>query len=415
MSEGSLYLSIIVVILLAEYALSTISTFLNLKRLTPKLPGEMEGVYDAESYAKSQEYTRTNSRFSLIESTILLPLTLAFLLLGGFNWIDQFLRGFGFTQLPTGLLFFAMLFILSTALGLPFSIYRTFVIEEKFGFNRTTPKVFVIDLLKSILVTIVIGGILLTLVLWLFQAFGTFAWLYVWLSIIVVTLFMMFIAPVTIMPLFNKFAPLPEGELKSSIESFAKQQSFKLQGIYSMDGSRRSSKGNAYFTGFGKFRRIVLFDTIIANHTLSELVAILAHEIGHYKRHHIWKRVTISFLTIGLWCWLCTFFLANEGLFAAFRMEELSVYAGLVFFAMLFSPIQTLLGILTNALARKHEFEADAFAAKTTASPESMVLALKKLSVKNLSNLTPHPLVVMLHYDHPPTLERIAALRRIVV
>jgi STE24 endopeptidase len=405
------YLLLIIAILVLDYLLSTTSIILDWKGLSLKLPAEMEGSHDADSYAKSQLYTKATSRLSLVRSTIMLPLTLGFLLLGGFNLVDEVARTPGWPPLATGLLFFAVLMLLLTIIDLPFALIRTFVIEERFGFNRSTVRTFVVDQLKGLLLAVILGGLVLSAVIWLFQTYGATAWLLVWLAIIGFSLLMIFVAPVTILPLFNKFVPLPEGELRSAIERFAHQHAFKMKGIYTIDGSRRSTKGNAYFTGFGRFRRIALYDTILARLDVGELLAVLAHEIGHHKRHHVWMRIATSFLTLGFWCWLCTFFLDNEGLFAAFRMEQRSIHAGLVFFALLVSPLATLIGVAIQALARRQELEADAFAA-ATAKPDEMITALKKLAVQNLSNLTPHPFTVWLHHSHPPLLDRIAALRR---
>ena len=405
------YLIIILAILIVSYFLDLAVESLNLKNIAPELPGEFEGYYDSEKYRNSQEYLRENTRFDLISNTILTPITIAFILLGGFNVVDSFARGLHLGSIATGLVFAGILMLASQILHIPFSIYDTFVIEEKYGFNKTTPKTFVMDILKSWLLAAVIGGIVLSAVLWFFERTGSLAWLYCWGAVTLFQLFMMFIAPVVIMPLFNKFTPIEEGDLKGAIEDYSKKQGFKMKGVFTMDGSKRSSKSNAFFTGLGRFRRIVLFDTLIEKHTREELVSILAHEVGHYKKKHILQSFVISVLTMGLMFYILSIFINNPGLFAAFGMEKTSVYASLVFFGFLYSAIEMILSLFGNALSRRNEYEADAFAVKTRGEKDSFIEAIKKLAVENLSNLTPHPLKVFLEYSHPPILERIKAVR----
>ncbi|MDD4183191.1 MAG: M48 family metallopeptidase, partial [Candidatus Omnitrophica bacterium] len=241
------------------------------------------------------------------------------------------------------------------------------------------------------------------------------AWVYCWIAVTGFQLFLLFIAPVVIMPLFNKYTPLENGELKSAIENYAKEQKFALAGVFKMDASRRSTKSNAFFTGFGKFRRIALFDTLIQKHTVDELVSVLAHEIGHYKKKHFVKGIILSVITTGIMFFILSFFINNQGLFGAFKMQSLSIYASLIFFGFLYSPINLFISIFSNIISRKHEYEADAFAITTYKKPESFIIALKKLTVDNLSNLTPHPLKVFLDYSHPPVLKRIEAIRKIAV
>ena len=406
------FLLIILAVLIGAYLLDLIVDTLNVRHVTTVLPEEFEGYYDADKYKKSQMYLRENTRFGIISDTVTTPITIAFILLGGFNTVDQFARGFNLGSILTGLIFAGVLLLASQILSIPFSIYSTFVIEEKYGFNKTTPKIFILDILKSWLLIAVIGGIVLSVVLWFFEKAGPLAWLYCWFAVTLFQIFLMFIAPVVIMPIFNKFIPLEEGELKQAIEDYARSQEFKLKGIFTMDGSKRSTKTNAFFTGFGRFRRIVLFDTLVEKHTVKELVSILAHEMGHYKKKHILKSICISILSTGLMFGILSLFLKNRGLFAAFKMQEISIYASLLFFGFLYSPIQMVLSIFGNMLSRRHEYDADEYAVKTYNASASMIAALKKLSVENLSNLTPHPLKVFLSYSHPPVLERIRAIRR---
>ena len=407
------YLLCILAILLIGYLLDLTVALLNLRSLRPELPSEFAGIYEADQYARSQEYTRVNTRFSLIQSTVGLVLTLTFILAGGFNLVDLAARSFGLSSIPTGLLFTGMLGLLTAVLNLPFSIYSTFVIEQRFGFNTTTVATFILDGCKAVLLAVVLGGPLLAAVLWFFESSGSLAWLFCWAAAVAFILVMQFLAPVVIMPLFNKFIPLAAGELKEAITRYAAAQQFAIQGIYTMDGSKRSTRANAFFTGFGRFRRIVFFDTLMDKLAASEIVAVLAHEMGHYKLKHIPVMMALSVLQMGLLFFILSLFLGNQGLFAAFGMEHLSVYAGLVFFGFLYAPISTLLAIGFNAFSRHNEYQADRFAAQTGIEGEALISGLKKLSVSNLSNLTPHPLHVFLNYSHPPILARIEALRRL--
>jgi STE24 endopeptidase len=407
----NIFTIIILAAILVDFTLGIISNRLNLKALTKKLPEEFEDVYDEETYAKSQEYTRTGTKFGFVTGTFNLLLLLAFWFAGGFNWLDQWARGFDFGVIVTGLIFIGVLVLAKMIISLPFGIYSTFVIEERFGFNKTDAKTYITDRLKGIMLMVCIGGPLLAGIIAFFEYGGTWAWVYAWLAVTAFTLVMQYVAPTWIMPLFNKFKPLEDGELRLAIEKYADKVDFPLQGIYVMDGSKRSSKSNAFFTGFGRNKRIALYDTLIENHTTEELVAVLAHEIGHYKKKHIVKNMAISILHTGIMFALLSIFLQVPALFDAFYMEQMSVYAGLLFFGLLYSPVETILGIFMQKMSRKHEYEADHFAAATIEESEQMVRVLKKLSKDNLSNLTPHPFFVYLNYSHPPVLKRIHAIR----
>ena len=410
----NIYAVIILVTILIGFILNIITDLLNLEALRNELPEEFKDVYDAEKYSKSQEYTRTNTKFGFITTTFGLIVTLIFWFSGGFNYLDQIIRGWGLHHIWTGLIYIGILILFKALLSLPFSIYSTFVIEEKFGFNKTTPATFVLDLLKGILLSIILGGPLLVAILAFFNYAGAVAWLYCWAGTTLFILCVQYIAPTWIMPIFNKFTPLEEGELRSSIEKYAESVRFSLKGVFVMDGSKRSTKSNAFFTGFGKNKRIALFDTLIEKNSTDELVAVLAHEIGHYKKKHILKSMIISILHMGVMFYLLSIFLNHQGLFDAFYMEHSSVYAGLIFFGMLYTPIELILSIFMHIFSRKNEYEADQFAAKTIEKPNSMIQALKNLSASNLSNLTPHPFYVFLNYSHPPVLQRIEAIRATV-
>ncbi|BDS05151.1 peptidase M48 [Oceaniferula spumae] len=407
----------IVIALLTLWNLDFIASLLNLKALDPKLPDEFKGVYDDEKYAKSQDYTRVSERYGIITATYSLTVLLVFWACNGFGFLDSWLRDFGWSETVTGIVFIGVLFVGNTLLNLPFQIYDTFVIEERFGFNKTTPKTFIVDQIKGLVLAAVLGIPLLAMVLWIFGAVEN-AWLWAWLAFTAFQLLMTYLAPTYILPLFNKFEPMEDGELKTRIQEMSKKCDFPLTEIHVMDGSKRSTKSNAFFTGFGKRKKIALFDTLIENHGTEELLGVLAHEIGHFKKKHIIQRMIFSIIQTAV-----VFFLIGlvtdkssefaRQLFDAFGVKEISTYAGLVFFMLLFSPVSKILSIFGNINSRKHEFEADAYAAEIQGTPEHLVTALKKLSADNLSNLTPHPFPVFMDYSHPPTLVRIKALRRL--
>ena len=407
----------ILIALLVLWNLDFISSILNLKALDPKLPEEFHGVYDEDKYAKSQDYTRVSERFGIITATYSLTLLLVFWFVGGFGWLDGWLRGFGWNEVVTGISFIGVLFFGNTLLNLPFQIYDTFVIEERFGFNKTTPKTFVVDQIKGILLGSILGIPLLALVLWIFGTVEN-AWLWAWLAFTGFQLLMTYLAPSLILPLFNKFEPMEDGELKSRIQDMAKDCDFPLTEIHVMDGSKRSTKSNAFFTGFGKRKKIALFDTLIENHSIDELLGVLAHEIGHFKKKDIIQRMIFSFVQTAVIFFLLGVVTSQESVFArslfdAFGVSEISTYAGLVFFTLLFSPVSRILSVVGNLNSRKHEFEADAYAANAQGTPEHLIRALKKLAADNLSNLTPHRFPVFLDYSHPPMLVRIKALRKL--
>lgn len=405
------YLGIILFSLAAAYLLNFVARRLNAAALDPSLPQEFNDVMDAEKYARSQQYTRAGMRFSDVSETVSFVVGIGFILLGGYNWLDIFVRSFEFGPILTGLAYFACLSLLMALLGLPFEIYHTFVIENHFGFNTTTVRTFIMDRVKGLVLTALIGGILLSALLWFFRATGELAWVWCWAFSVLFNLALVYVAPQWILPMFNKFSPLEQGELSDAITHYAEKQGYDISGIFVMDGSKRSTKANAFFTGLGKRKRIALFDTLINNHTTDEIVAVLAHEIGHSRLGHIRKRLVSSMLKTGVIFYLLSLFLNNRELFDAFGMQHMSIHAGLVFFALLYTPVALVLSVVSNAISRKHEFEADAFAAKTTGDHESLAAALKKLSANSLSNLTPHPLTVWLNYGHPPVLARIKRLR----
>ncbi len=407
------YLILICTLLLLSYLLETSAAILNLRALQPQPPEEFAADYSQEEYSRMLSYTRERTRFSLVHDSLLLVLTLAFLLAGGFNAVDLLARSAGFGPIITGLLFTGALVLLTAVVHLPFKIYSTFVLEARFGFNTTTVSTFVLDTIKGALLAIVLGAPILAAILWFFEKSGPLGWLYAWLAVGAFMLIVQLVAPVLILPLFNRFTPLPDDDLRASITGYAQRLDFALEGIYTMDGSKRSARANAFFTGFGRFRRIVFFDTLLNQLSHGEILAVLAHEMGHYKLKHVPFMLMLGIAQTGLMFFILSLFLGNESLFAAFQMEHISVYAALIFFGFLYSPIATLLETGMNALSRRHEYQADRFAVTSGAAAADLISGLKNLTVKNLGNLTPHPLTVMLHYSHPPMLARIRALRRL--
>jgi STE24 endopeptidase len=403
---------IILAALVLDFVLGIVANLLNLKALKLELPPALAGVYRPEDYRNSQQYTRADTRLHFAVSTFGLLLLLCFWFAGGFNHLDQVVRSWGFVPLVNGLLYIGILVIAYALLMLPFSIYATFVIEERFGFNRTTPCTFFLDRVKGLILAVLLGIPLLAGILSLFEYSGPYAWVYCWIMVTIFSLAIQFVAPTWIMPLFNKFTPMESGELKEAILQYASSVNFPVKNVFVMDGSKRSSKSNAFFIGFGRNKRIVLFDTLIEKHTIPELVAMLAHEIGHYKKKHILQGMAISTLHTALILFLLSVFVGSPGLYQAFYMQQQSIYAGVVFFGLLYTPVELLLSIVMQTVSRKNEYEADRFAAETIHEPQNLVHALKKVSATNLSNLTPHPFYVFLNYSHPPLLQRVQAIQK---
>jgi STE24 endopeptidase len=405
-------LYLIIGIVLVDYIFDQSLDFLNLKSSKSELPQKLNGLYKPEEYAKSQNYLKTRSRFSFITTAFSLSLSLLVLILGGFGWLENWLSTYVSDPIFLSLAFFGTLFILSDLLNLPFQLYSTFVIEEKFGFNKTTAKTFVLDKLKGYLIGVLIGGLLGYFLLWLIFELQEQFW---WIALIVIVAFSLFMNvfyATLILPLFNKLKPLEEGSLKDQINAYAKEVSFPLDSIFVIDGSKRSSKANAFFSGMGKKKKIVLYDTLIENHSEEELVAVLAHEVGHFKKKHIVFSMIISFGQMAVMLYLLSLLIFNEELSIALGAQSLSVPINLIAFGLLYTPISKVTGILMNMLSRKNEYEADAYASKTyKAAP--LKNALKKLSVDNLSNLTPHPTYVFVNYSHPTLLQRLDAMEKL--
>lgn len=404
-------LIIILVIIVLDFAFDRLMDYLNASRWSNVIPGELKGIYEEEKYRKSQDYARINMRFGIIASSLSFLLIFAMLVFGGFGWLDGWVRQFTENPILMAMLFFLIVGLVSDLISTPFDVYDTFVIEEKFGFNRTTVRTYVLDKLKGWLLAVVIGGALLAIFVWFYHAAGTLFWLYAWLFVTGFSVFMMMFYSTLIVPLFNKQTPLEGGELREAIEAFSRKAGFKLDNIFVIDGSKRSSKANAYFSGLGPKKRIVLFDTLIKDHTTEELVAVLAHEIGHYKKKHTLKGMLVSVITTGVMLFLLGLFINRPELSMALGGQQASFQLGILAFGLLYAPVSLILGILGNRLSRKYEYEADTFAATNYAS-EPLQEALKKLSVNNLSNLRPHPAYVYVHYSHPPLLQRLEHLKK---
>ncbi|GHT09859.1 peptidase M48 [Bacteroidia bacterium] len=377
--------------------------------MSPLIPKELEGIYNPEEYAKQQDYQKTNSRFGLLSGGFSFVVILSVLLFGFLGWFDDLLREYTEQFLVLPLLFFGLLMLANAIIDFPFEWYETFTIEERFGFNKSTRKLFLLDGLKGILLSVILGGLILTAVLYIYQYAGQWFWLLAWLAVSGFSLVMTFFYSEWIVPLFNKQTPLADGELRTAIENFARKAGFQLTDIYVMDGSKRSTKANAYFTGFGKKKRIVLFDTLMNDLNTEEIVAVLAHETGHYKKKHIIYSMLLSVLTTGATFYILSLFLENQQLAEALGGKTPSFHLGLIGFSLLFAPVSEILGLAVNFISRKNEYEADAFAAQFGLG-EALVSALKKISVQSLSNLNPHPLVVFWHYSHPTLLQRMHAL-----
>lgn len=402
---------IIIGILIADFLFEKYLDYLNTTRWSDKLPPVLAGIYDEEKYKKQQAYERENHRFGMISGTFSFVVTLAMFLFAGFAFVDSLAWGITANAILAALFFFGIIMFASDILHTPFEVYDTFVIEEKFGFNKTTIKTFVFDKLKGWLLGAVIGGGLMAVIILIWQKTQMLFWIYAWMVVSAFSIFMVLFYSNLIVPLFNKQTPLKEGELKDAIHRFATKVGFRLDNIFVINGSKRSTKANAYFTGFGAKKRIVLYDTLINEMETDEIVAVLAHEIGHYKKKHVLQGLIISLFQTGILLFVFSLFVGNPVLSKALGVENPNFHIGLVAFGILYTPFSFVLGIFMNLLSRKNEYQADAFAAQHF-NPGSLASALKKLSVKNLSNLTPHPLYVFFHYSHPTLLQRLEHLKK---
>ena len=405
--------AVILIFLIGYYLLDCVAKILNLRCLHGSVPSEFADVYDTARYQRSQDYTRTKTIFDLVSSTILLVVLLVFWFGGGFNLVDHFVRALHLPSVPKGLLYLAILAAGREILSLPFDWVHTFVIEQRFGFNRTTVRTFIADRIKGWLLGAILGGALLSMILWLLHRFGVQAWPVAWAITAIGSVLLMYLAPAVILPLFFKLKPLPAGELRDRITALCQSQNFPVRDLYVIDGSRRSAKANAFFSGFGRNKRIALYDTLINNHSTEELLAVLAHEIGHFKRRHVLQHFALAQLNLFLLFAFASICLTRPEVYAAFKVEHPSVYVGFALISLLLQPFSLPVAVLVNYWSRLHEFEADSFAAKCLQDSNALISALKKLSKDTLSNLTPHPLLVSLHFTHPPVLQRVHALQQV--
>jgi STE24 endopeptidase len=403
--------AVIIGVLIFGYVLEQLLDLLNLKHSLPELPAELKGIFDEEEYRKSQLYKQDNTRFSFVTSTLSLVVIGVVFFLGGFGMLDQWISGFITNYIVHVLVFFGVLSFAGDILSTPFAVYSTFVIEERYGFNRTTAKTFILDKLKGWLLGAIIGGGLLALITWIYMLTGAWFWLIVLGIVTLFSVFMTMFYSNLIVPLFNKQTPLEDGPLRTKIEAFAESVDFKLDNIYMMDGSKRSSKANAYFTGLGPRKRIVLFDTLINELEEEEIVSVLAHEVGHNKKKHTTTGMVISILQTALTLYLFSLFVGEDSFAQALGGSEASFHLGLIAFGVLYTPISMLLGIGTNLFSRYNEYQADRYA-RDHYSSVGLISSLKKLSKTTLSNLTPHPAYVFFHYSHPTLLQRIRELNK---
>ncbi len=403
---------IILVVVSFDFLFNKYLDILNSRNSNAKLPDELADVYDGQKYAKQQAYEKENTNFAYLTSSFSFVILLLMLLFGGFAYVDEWARTFTNHPVIIALIFFAVLGIGSDVLNIPFSIYGVFVIEEKYGFNKTTVKTFITDKLKGWLLGAILGGGLLALIIWFYEFTGSLFWLYAWGVFAVFMIFMTLFYSSIIVPLFNKQKPLEAGDLRNAIQAFADKAGFKLDNIFVLDGSKRSTKANAYFSGIGPKKRIVLYDTLINDLETDEIVAVLAHEIGHYKKKHQQSGMVFSLIQTGITLFLLSLFLNYPEFSLALGVEQASFHIGIIAFGILYSPISMVLGISTNIWSRKNEYQADRFAYEHGYG-DQLISSLKKLSENNLSNLTPHALYVFFHYSHPTLLQRILAIKKL--
>lgn len=400
---------IILVILTADFVSERILSALNVKSSIKPIPDLLSGIYDQDKYQKQQSYFRANTRFGLLTSTVSFLVIFLMIVFGGFGWLDGIVQRWTANPILVSLIFFGILFLANDIISTPFEIYDIFVIEERFGFNKTTPKTFILDKLKGYALTAVLGGGIIALVMWFYQLNPQYFWLIAWACVTSVSLFISLFYSELIVPLFNKQTPLEAGELRDAIEKFSKKAGFELKNIFVIDGSKRSTKANAYFTGFWKKKRIVLYDTLINDLDTAEIVAVLAHEAGHSKYKHTLRNILINLPYTLLMFFLLGLILRSDVLAQALGGKEASFHLNILAFGVLYSPVSMMLGLAMNVLSRKHEYQADGYV-KENKMGEQLISALKKISSKSLSNLTPHPAYVFVNYSHPTLLQRVEKL-----
>lgn len=403
---------VIVAILLLDFLIERGLAMLNAKHVKAELPEQLKGLYDIDEYAKQQRYFKVNQKFTLLTASFSLLLILLMFVLGGFAYVNDL--AVSLTQYPilVSLIFFGIIFFVNDLLGTPFEVYSQFVIEQRFGFNKATPLIFITDKLKGWALTALIGGGLLALIEQIYFWAGDNFWFLAWILIGGFSIFITMFYSELIVPMFNKQTPLEEGELRSEIEKFADKAGFKLNNIFVIDGSKRSTKANAYFSGLGTKKRIVLYDTLIQDLTVDEIVAVLAHEIGHYKKKHTLMSLFLTLANSLIMLYILGLFLNSDALAQAFGIEKANFHLNVLAFGLLYTPVSVSLGVLLNMFMRHNEYQADAYAAQYGLG-EALISALKKLSVKSLSNLKPHPAYVFFYYSHPTLLQRMEAIQKL--
>lgn len=401
---------VIIGILIINFTIDKILDHLNARKYNDAIPKELEDVFDESEYKRSQEYKKENYRFSIFSSSFSLVITLSFFFFDGFKFVDSYARVVSDSTILIALVFFGIIMLGSDLLSLPFNYYHTFVIEEKYGFNKTTVSTFVFDKIKGWFITAFLGGGILAIIIWVYENTGSFFWIYAWSIVTIFTVLMNLFYAKLIVPLFNKQTPLESGELRKKIENYANKVNYSLEKIFVIDGSKRSTKANAYFSGFGREKRVTLYDTLIGDLEDEEIVAVLAHEVGHYKKHHIIFNLIASIGITGFTFWILSLMLENPVLSHALNVDEPSFHIGLIAFGVLYSPLSEITGLLMNFLSRRFEYQADDYA-KSTYAHTPLISGLKKLSKKSLSNLTPHKAYVFVHYSHPTLLDRIRNLQ----
>jgi len=407
MAQVILY--VIIGFIVFEFVLSKVLSWLNLKTWDNPLPAEVKDLYDPKKYSEARNYAYANFKVGALTSTLSLIITITFLQFKGFAWLDQIARSQSLSPILQALIFFGIIGAATTLISLPFDIYQTFVVEEKFGFNKVTPKLFVVDKIKELALGIVIGGAIIALLTFLFGLLGNKFWLAAWAVVAGISIFIAMFYTSLLLPIFNKLTPLESGELRTSIEKYAAKVSFPLTNIFILDGSKRSTKANAFFSGLGGKKNIVLYDNLVNDMNTDEITAVLAHEVGHYKKKHVLQSILISIAQMGIMFFLFGWLASNPIMAEVLGAKQNSFHLSLITFSLLYAPISMVTGLLMNLFSRKNEYEADAYA-KETYSAAPLISALKKLSVNHLSNLQPHSAYVFINYSHPTLLQRMRAM-----
>lgn len=400
---------IIIAFIIFEFVLSKVLSALNLKTWDNPLPAEVKDLYDIKKYKEARDYAFANFKIGALSSTLSLIFTIAFLQFKGFAWLDGIARSYSGSPILQALIFFGLIGAATTIISLPFDLYQTFVVEEKFGFNKVTPGLFAVDKIKELLMGLIIGGAIIALLTFLFGWLGNIFWLAGWITVAGISVFVAMFYTSLILPIFNKLTPLESGELRTSIEKYAGKVSFPLTNIFILDGSKRSTKANAFFSGLGSKKNIVLYDNLVNDMNTDEITAVLAHEVGHYKKKHVLQSIIISVAQMGIMFFLFGWLASNPIMAEVLGAKQNSFHLSLITFSLLYAPVSLFTGLLMNLFSRKNEYEADAYA-KETYSAQPLISALKKLSVNHLSNLQPHPAFVFLNYSHPTLLQRMRAM-----